>query len=1052
MRKFSGFWLACVWLWLAVDAKVGLSADQTELSSNVTTTTLAELGKSLTGQGRVIASFRVEGVVCAVNRARNLVALQDDSATVLLALPRLDASVHSGVILAVEGHDCALTRDPFELQVGTAPVVDLDGTHPKTRRSGSIFLGAGMQPIRVEWFNWIKNAALTVQYEGPGVPLQAVPSSVLCRKARSDDGQELFVPGIEFSTYLGHEWTALPDFQRLRPFATGLATNFDISLRPRQEHVGMVFAGYLKVTQPGIYNFLVDSDDGGRLWVGDTAESCMVSVLGGGPRAMVAKHLVQPLIGGNDHQWSVVEGDVRFASPQGDRLVLDVLSGNFLLPVTVVGAGNLNATNFLKQRVRATGIYEFAQALDPQRTAQLIVPGPDQLENLASPGDAGGGNLNTAEQVRDLQPDEAKKSLHAKVRGVVTMATHESFVLQDSTGGVFIWYSPAHWIDQPRAGEAWEVEGATDPGDFSPVILAQEATCLGNSPMPEPVRPTWDQLMNGGVDAEWIEIQGVITRWVPSEMDVLTRDGKIKVLAKDHYFLPALPPDFASPQALIGSLVRVRGVFAANWDSSTRHVKSGEFYLGNAALCVDETAPKDPFSIPTRHATDPLLFTSHLGALTRFKVCGQVLYASPGQYLLLDGSNGVRVLTAKPVELKENDLAEAVGFPQLGGASAVLLEATARKIGTATRPKPTPVSVEKLSDRSLDATLVEIQAVLLSDVVRQQGRVLELRAGPHHFLAELRSDAPSAPLMRRGSRLQLTGVYSCTQPDRAGYGLDAFELLLNRPHDILVLQQGPWWTIRHTIVTITILLLGLVAALIWITQLRRTVAQRTTELKQEIEERQAVENRRVLEQERARVAQDLHDDLGAGLAQIGWVGALAQRTSTSPERAKEYLAQITSKASDMVAALDEIVWAINPKHDSATALSGYLCDYAEEFLQPAGIACRFDVARDCPAIALNSQQRHQLFLAFKEALTNVVKHAHASQVWIRIGARNGDLNVAVEDNGRGLSPNGHESKGDGLTNMRDRLDQIAGRCEIESRSGGGTIVRFRVRLEQTIDR
>jgi len=86
--------------------------------------------------------------------------------------------------------------------------------------------------------------------------------------------------------------------------------------------------------------------------------------------------------------------------------------------------------------------------------------------------------------------------------------------------------------------------------------------------------------------------------------------------------------------------------------------------------------------------------------------------------------------------------------------------------------------------------------------------------------------------------------------------------------------------------------------------------------------------------------------------------------------------------------------------------------------------------------------RHQLFLAFKEALANIVRHAGATEVWIRIHSTEDSLAVAVEDNGSGLSLKDVRTGADGLANMSERLEKMGGRCEIQSRPGGGTIVRF----------
>ena len=217
---------------------------------------------------------------------------------------------------------------------------------------------------------------------------------------------------------------------------------------------------------------------------------------------------------------------------------------------------------------------------------------------------------------------------------------------------------------------------------------------------------------------------------------------------------------------------------------------------------------------------------------------------------------------------------------------------------------------------------------------------------------------------------------------------------------------------------------------------------RARERRKHRRELERIERQNLMERERARVAQDLHDDLGAGLTEIGLIGSLAQRTSVPPERAREHLQHITVKAREMVTSLDEIVWAINPRHDSLVSLSHYLCEYAQRFLETTPVRCRMEVAKDLHAVPLNSEQRHSLFLAFKEALTNVVRHSQATEVRIGISAGEGRLRVVVEDNGQGIKETPANTGADGLANMSRRLAQIGGRCEVTSAPGKGASVRF----------
>jgi len=197
-----------------------------------------------------------------------------------------------------------------------------------------------------------------------------------------------------------------------------------------------------------------------------------------------------------------------------------------------------------------------------------------------------------------------------------------------------------------------------------------------------------------------------------------------------------------------------------------------------------------------------------------------------------------------------------------------------------------------------------------------------------------------------------------------------------------------------------------------------------------------------LDRERARIAQDLHDDLGAGLAQVGLLSSIIQQSATSSERTQKHLRQITNTSQEMVGALDEIVWAINPKHDSVTSLSDYFCGYAQELFQPTKIRCRLDIAKDLPSDTLDAHRRHSFFLAFKEALTNVIRHSQAAEVWILISADAHNLLVVVEDNGKGFAARPAGVGADGLGNMSRRMTQLGGRCEIQSVPDSGTRVRF----------
>jgi signal transduction histidine kinase len=170
-------------------------------------------------------------------------------------------------------------------------------------------------------------------------------------------------------------------------------------------------------------------------------------------------------------------------------------------------------------------------------------------------------------------------------------------------------------------------------------------------------------------------------------------------------------------------------------------------------------------------------------------------------------------------------------------------------------------------------------------------------------------------------------------------------------------------------------------------------------------------------------------------------------TGAPDEKRNRYLQQVHEKAQDMVTALDEIVWAMNPEHNLMGSLVSYFSLYADRFLGLAGISWRLEkplAPLDC---AVDSRHRHQLFLAFKEALTNVVRHSQASEVRLGIQMERGQLRLAITDNGRGFSPQMPVENMNGLLNMRTRIEKLGGKFELVTEPGQGTTVRFYLPLK-----
>jgi ligand-binding sensor domain-containing protein/signal transduction histidine kinase len=206
---------------------------------------------------------------------------------------------------------------------------------------------------------------------------------------------------------------------------------------------------------------------------------------------------------------------------------------------------------------------------------------------------------------------------------------------------------------------------------------------------------------------------------------------------------------------------------------------------------------------------------------------------------------------------------------------------------------------------------------------------------------------------------------------------------------------------------------------------------------------EALEHRQALEYERSRIARDMHDGLGTSLVKISMLGEMAEDRLSGPDRARPQVHRITSMARQAVRDLDEIVWAVNPKNDTLENFAGYLGHFALEHFKDTPVKCHLDIPAALPARTLRAEVRHSLFLAIREALNNVLKHADAGQVWVSLDTTQAGLIVRIQDDGRGF-PAELRAHRNGLGNMALRLEQMGGRMKFETLEGRGTSVAFEI--------
>ena len=201
-----------------------------------------------------------------------------------------------------------------------------------------------------------------------------------------------------------------------------------------------------------------------------------------------------------------------------------------------------------------------------------------------------------------------------------------------------------------------------------------------------------------------------------------------------------------------------------------------------------------------------------------------------------------------------------------------------------------------------------------------------------------------------------------------------------------------------------------------------------------------------LQKERARIAKDIHDELGANLTQISLLGKFTLHDLSVPQQAAAHVEKIANIARQGVRSVDEIVWAVNPRNDTLSQLLDYAGQYAVDFLRAAGIRCRIDFPENIPVRVLPADIRHGLFMVVKEALHNAVKHSSATEIILRAEFSGPLLALTITDNGQGFAAPKDDALADGLRNMQQRATDLGGVCTITSQPAAGTKVRVELSL------
>lgn len=674
--------------------------------------------------------------------------------------------------------------------------------------------------------------------------------------------------------------------------------------------------------------------------------------------------------------------------------------------------------------------------LKPRVTFACLVVGIFWASHLAR-GQA--ATITNAAEVLALSAAEAAEARPVRLRGVVIDESdprERALVLADQSGGVYVLaatniFAPYH------QGDLLEVTGATDPGQFAPIVKVSRARKLGTAPLPTPRPVTYHQLITGAVDAQWVELSGVVQQYLPPGPNsqirrmVLSVDGGLV-----HVRVAGPQPSDLQEDAE----VRVGALCFYQFNQKRQMLRPVLQVPPGIAVTIEKAAPADPFTAPVRSAASLLLYSSGNPSGHRVHARGVVTANQPGPFVWIrDDTAGLRLQTRSQEAVKPGDLIDVLGFPKFGSATPTLEDAIYRKLGTVTPPTPLPLAnpanaFDHEDDLvSLEATLTDVAPIL-------EGLALTLNAGETVFKAILKlpAKAGSRPAWQPGSRVRVAGIcsitYDDTRPLMGVWHPQSFQLQLRSPGDLAIIEAPSWWTLKHVTYVLGIAL----GAMLLVTGVITLLARRRLREQEQQRARAEAEFAAILS-ERNRLAREIHDTLAQGLVATSVQLRLAKKHSNG---AGESLSRHLDTAQELVrGSLEEArnsIWNMRSQiletGDLPSALSSILRQMADGSELKTDFKVTGRPRRLAPVIENN------LLRLGQEAITNATRHAQAREIGVSLDFGEKQFRLAVRDDGGGFEVTRAAKKngGFGLMGMRERAKELQGELDIRSAPGQGT--------------
>lgn len=681
--------------------------------------------------------------------------------------------------------------------------------------------------------------------------------------------------------------------------------------------------------------------------------------------------------------------------------------------------------------------------------------------------------IATIAEIRQLSKDRALQGLPVRIRGTVTYRTTEPlkmFVVDDGVAGVYcnvslaqeraLFQMSGEEAGRLRAGDQVEVEGVTDPGNYSPVIVPRMFRVLGRGPLPKPKESDIFDLFSGTLDAQRVAVEGVVRVAKRLEggrglsLHVGTLFQRFQVLLLD------VPDDHS--ERLVDARVRVSGcmlpIFNARWELMGVSVQTNL----REDMQVLEPAKDDPFDLPTVSLSGLRPFSMGGVNLHRHKVCGVVTVCRPGDFIYLqEGNRTLRVSVDGREAWQPGDMVEAVGFVNFNSAITRLESALVRKVGVGRVPEPVVTSIENLltsgGDPSQKPDVIEWNGALVTIEgwlvgVEHKGKNCWLTLGDEgrFITASLPVEAGSTLLsgLNPGAFMSATGVanvnYRVSSPSGDWVEVANVNLHMRDQSDIQVIRRAPWWTPQRVNWTVGLLAALILAGVLWIVVLRRVVARQSTRLELSLRaHRDAELEFEATKRERLRLAHDLHDGFQQLLAgSMFRLKAALNYLPDDPGAAQAQLEHARESLRHTQGGLRSALWGLTEESEGPLDFVGLLRHAVRRMEHWQGIV---QVRCEGAERPMSRHMMGSLLMVVQEAVGNAIRHGRASEVVIDVALDEEGMTLVIGDNGCGFDPAAlveHRSGVGhlGLGGMRERLRWLGGTLTVTSRPGAGARV------------